>query len=225
VLVDITPYTFGTSVLADLDGEPYPYCYAPIIRKNTPIPVCKSEAFYTIIDNQDCVEIRVFQGENADALKNIELGKFRVEGLGAFSAGNPILIDLKLDRDGILQVAAKEKKTGLERSITIDNAVPRYNEQELDNARQRIGSLFGPEGSQSSSVLPAAMNGGAGAEDPLLDKLVARARSKLNVVGEEDRCELIDLIETLKDGRESANGPVVEQVRKQLSDLLFYLET
>jgi molecular chaperone DnaK len=225
VLVDITPYTFGTSILADLDGEPYPYCYAPIIRKNTPIPVCKSEAFYTITDNQDCVEIRVFQGENADALKNIELGKFRVEGLGAFPAGNPILIDLKLDRDGILQAAAKEKKTGLERSITIDNAVPRYNEQELDNARQRIGSLFGPEGAQNTSVLPAAMNGGAGAEDPLLDKLVAKARSKLNVVGEEDRCELIDLIETLKDGRECANAPVVEQARKQLSDLLFYLET
>jgi molecular chaperone DnaK len=225
VLVDITPYTFGTSVVDDLDGEPYPYCYAPIIRKNTPIPVCKSEAFYTISDNQTCVEIRIFQGENADALKNIELGKFRVEGLGEVPAGNPILIDLKLDRDGILHVAAKEKKTGLERSITIANAVPRYNKQELDSARQRIGSLFGAEGSENGSVSPAAINASAGAADPLLDKLVARARTKLDVVGEEDRCELIDLIETLNDGRECTDGAVVEQAKKQLSDLLFYLET
>jgi hypothetical protein len=46
----------------------------------------------------------------------------------------------------------------------------------------------------------------------------------LDVVGEEDRCELIDLIETISDGRES-DGAVVAQARRQLSDLLFYLET
>ena len=44
VLVDITPYTFGTSAWADLNGEPYPYTFIPLIRKNTPIPVTKSDA-------------------------------------------------------------------------------------------------------------------------------------------------------------------------------------
>ena len=52
VLVDVTPYTFGTSALGELDGEIYPYRYVPIIPRNTPIPVRKSEVFYTIRDNQ-----------------------------------------------------------------------------------------------------------------------------------------------------------------------------
>ena len=135
VLVDITPYTFGTSALSYLDGELNRNCYVPIIKKNTPIPVCKSEAFGTVTDNQTAVEVKIFQGEKVNALENIQIGKFRVEGLGRAPAGNPIIIDLKLDRDGILRVTAKEKQTGLERQITIDNAVPRYNSDELDNAR------------------------------------------------------------------------------------------
>ena len=48
VLVDVTPYTFGTSALGELDGELYPYRYVPIIPRNTPIPVRKSEVFYTV---------------------------------------------------------------------------------------------------------------------------------------------------------------------------------
>ena len=64
VLVDVTPYTFGTSALGELDGELYPYHYVPIIARNTPIPVRKSEAFYTVVDDQPVVDVRIFQGEN-----------------------------------------------------------------------------------------------------------------------------------------------------------------
>jgi molecular chaperone DnaK (HSP70) len=53
VLVDVTPYTFGTGAVGELHGEPYPYCFVPLIRKNTPIPVSKSEVFYTMFDGQD----------------------------------------------------------------------------------------------------------------------------------------------------------------------------
>ena len=111
VLVDVTPYSFGTSAIGELDGEIYPYRYVPIIHKNTPIPVRKSEAFHTIHDNQQSVDVHIYQGENDDALENIEIGEFRVEGLGAAPAGNTIILDLTLDRDGILHVSAKEKAT------------------------------------------------------------------------------------------------------------------
>ncbi|MDN5849605.1 MAG: Hsp70 family protein, partial [Nitrococcus sp.] len=63
VLVDITPYTFGTSAIGDMDGVPYPYCFIPVIRKNTPIPVTKSEVFYTVQEAQPVVDVQVFQGE------------------------------------------------------------------------------------------------------------------------------------------------------------------
>ena len=52
VLVDVTPYTFGTSALSELDGDVYPYCFVPIIAKNTAIPVRKSEVFFTLHDAQ-----------------------------------------------------------------------------------------------------------------------------------------------------------------------------
>src|ERR1700680_3493436 len=81
VLVDVTPYTFGTSALGELNGELYPYRYVPIIPKNTAIPVRKSDVFFTIRDYQETIDVRIYQGENADALENIQIGEFRVEGL------------------------------------------------------------------------------------------------------------------------------------------------
>ena len=68
VLVDVTPYTFGTSALGDLNDELYPYCYIPIIPRNTPIPVRRSEVFFTVSDSQTEVDVRIFQGESEDAL-------------------------------------------------------------------------------------------------------------------------------------------------------------
>src|SRR5262245_23913496 len=215
VLVDITPYTFGTSALSYLDGELNPDRYVPIIKKNSPIPVCKSEAFGTVIDNQTAVEVKIFQGEKTNALENIQIGKFRVEGLGTAPAGNPIIIDLKLDLDGILRVTAKEKKTGLERQIIIDNAIPRYNSSELDDARMRISSLFAQEIDHGSAPAPAT-NGNRGTVSAL-DALIAKAKAKLDAVEEEDRSELLGLIGTITHQGESADGAIIEQARKQLS--------
>ncbi|MGB5064723.1 MAG: Hsp70 family protein, partial [Candidatus Competibacter sp.] len=112
VLVDITPYTFGTSVVGELNGTPYPFTYVPIIHKNTPIPVTKSDVVYTMYDRQEAVLVHVYQGEDPDALNNIELGQFFVENLSKVPAGNPIVIQFSLDLNGIMNVSAREKKTG-----------------------------------------------------------------------------------------------------------------
>ena len=218
VLVDVTPYTFGTSALGELNGELYPYHYVPIIPKNTPIPARMSEVFFTVLDEQTDVDVRIYQGENNDALENIKIGEFRVSGLSREPAGNPVIVDLALDRNGILQVSAREKKTGLERRITIDNATSRYDREQLDEARQRIGALFGDQ-EQAASV------GSGAATDSAVDALLARASAKLDETGEEDRNEIIDLIEAIRDARSSGDNAALEDVRNQLQDLLFYLET
>ena len=215
VLVDVTPYTFGTSALGELNGDIYPYCYIPIIPRNTPIPVRRSEVFFTVSDAQTEVDVRVFQGESVDALENIQLGEFRVTGLSKARAGNPVILDLALDRDGILQVSAREKATGLERRITIDNAMSRYDQGQLDEARERIGALF-EERAPAASVA---------ASDSELDALLAKASGKLDEVGEEDRSEIIDLIEMIRDARSSGDPGELQNGRSQLQDLLFYLET
>ena len=218
VLVDVTPYTFGTSALGEFEGEIYPYSYVPIIPRNTPIPVRKSEVFFTVADDQTQVDVRIYQGENADALQNIKIGEFRVEGLSKAPAGNEVVLDLALDRDGILHVAAREKKTGLERRISIDQAVTRYEAAELQQAKERIGSLFGETGAET------ALEGDAGV-DAVIAALLEKARAKLDVVGDEDRRELIDLMEAVCDTQAADDATALDQARGQLADLLFYLET
>jgi molecular chaperone DnaK (HSP70) len=220
VLVDVTPYTFGTSALGELDGELYPYHYVPIIARNTSIPVRKSEAFFTVVDDQTAVDVRVYQGENPDALENIKIGEFRIEGLSKAPAGNPVVLDLALDRDGILHVAALEKNTGLERRISIDQAVARYGAAELQQARERIGSLFGEDDDDA----PADGNA-AGAGDAEVAALLEKAGARLDSAGDEDRQEMIDLMETIRDAQAAGDAPTLVQARTQLSDLLFYLET
>jgi molecular chaperone DnaK len=219
VLVDVTPYTFGTSALGELDGEFYPYCYIPIIPRNTPIPVRKSEVFYTVGDNQTQVDVRIFQGENRDAQQNIEIGQFQVQGLSKAPAGNEVLLDLALDRDGILHVTAREKRTGLERRISIDQAVSRYKATELQQAKERIGALFGDSGTE------AAPEGDAGADVAEIAALLDKARARLDSVGDEDRQELIDLMEAIRDAQASRDAVALDQARSQLTDLVFYLET
>jgi molecular chaperone DnaK (HSP70) len=215
VLVDVTPYTFGTSALGEMDDEIYPYCFVPIIPKNTPIPVRRSEVFFTASNEQTSVEVRIYQGENPDAQENVKIGEFMVNGLSKAPAGNPVILDLALDVDGILQVSAREKKTGLERRITIEKAISRYDSAQLAEARERIGSLFDAQDATASS----------GAASSAIDALLAKASARLDEAGEEDRMELIDLIETIRDARGSGNDAAAEDARRQLQDLLFFLET
>ncbi len=222
VLVDVTPYTFGTSALGELGGNLYPYCFVPIIPKNTPIPVRKSEAFATVTDNQKVVEVRIFQGENENALENIQIGEFRVDDLADAPAGNIIILDLALDRDGILHVSAKEKATGLEQRITIDKAMSRYDEDEIVEARQHIDQLFGEATSETALAADAE---GCAAADPKIVALLAKACTKLDSAIAEDRAEIVDLIEAIEDSRASGDAAGLADAVSRLDDLLFYLET
>ena len=223
VLVDVTPYTFGTSALGELNGEMYPYTYVPIIAKNTAIPVRKSEVFFTVVDDQTTVEVRIFQGEKDDAMENIQLGEFRVEGLSKAPSGNPIIIDLALDRDGILNVSAKEKRTGLERRITIDRATSRYDKGELRDARHRIAELFGAEEDAEDPPNSADLEAGI-AGDADVTELIAKAQAKLGTALDEDRAELKALIEIIKDCEERGDATGRNEASAQIRDLLFYLE-
>jgi len=222
VLVDVTPYTFGTSALGELNGELYPYVYVPLIRKNTPIPVTKSDAFSTIEDGQPAIDVRVYQGEDPDALNNTEIGSFRIEGLSDVPAGNVIVTTFSLDVNGILKVTSREKLTGLEQRITIDNATARFEQDEMAAARARIGTLI--EGEL-----------GAGATDEGWDTqrresvqakaLIEKAERLMESAIPEDREDLVNLVETLRDALDAQDETAVHRATDELSDLIFYLES
>lgn len=211
VLVDITPYTFGTSYLGRLeDGTLYPFVFAPIIKKNTPLPASKSQVFYTLVNGQNQVDVRVYQGEDEDAEHNTLIGEFTVGGLREAPAGDPIVVRFDLNLDGILKVTATEKATGLEKGIRIERAAERMDQAEIESARSRVGGLFGsqfeaPEFSEASS-------------------LVAKAERMLPKLGEEDRAEIRVQLDAIRQAIERRDGEILKEPLAILRDILYYLE-
>src|SRR5205823_10035 len=145
VLVDITPHSLGIKCLDEHMGFPFEFRFAPIIHRNTPLPASRSELFHTYRDGQTEVEIDVYQGESDDVRNNHRVGRFMVQGLAPVAAGNPIVVQLDLNLDGMLKVSARERATGLQKQVTIENALARYEREERDSARERLAHLWGEE--------------------------------------------------------------------------------
>ena len=82
VLVDITPHSLGIKCLDEMHGFEFPYRFAPIIHRNTPLPASRSEVFHTVYDRQTEVEIDVYQGESDDVRHNHRVGQLPDPGPG-----------------------------------------------------------------------------------------------------------------------------------------------
>jgi molecular chaperone DnaK len=124
VLVDVTPLTLGVEVKGAM--------VAPLITRNTAVPARKTEIFTTADHNQPGVEINVLQGERPMAPDNKSLGRFKLEGIPPMPAGVPqIEVTFDIDANGILKVSAKEKSTGKEASIRIENTTT-LSKDEID---------------------------------------------------------------------------------------------
>ena len=98
--------------------------YTKIIEKNTKIPWVSEKEFTTVVNNQEVVEISVYQGEALEVKDNIKLGNFLLEGITLAPAGVPrINVEYCLDENGILTVSARDVDTGVEKKVTISNRV------------------------------------------------------------------------------------------------------
>ncbi len=115
LLLDVTPLSLGIETLGGICTK--------LIERNTTIPSRKSQVFSTAEDNQNAVDIRVFQGEREMAKDNKLLGQFRLEGIPAAPRGVPqVEVTFDMDANGILNVSAKDKGTGKEQKITITSS-------------------------------------------------------------------------------------------------------
>jgi molecular chaperone DnaK len=125
VLVDVTPLTLGIETLGGVA--------TPLIARNTPIPVKRSEIFTTAADMQTAVTVHVFQGERPMAADNTSLGQFNLEGLAPAPRGIPkVEVTFDIDADGILSAAAKDTATGKSQSIRITGST-RLSADEKEN--------------------------------------------------------------------------------------------
>lgn len=235
VLVDVSPYSFGVSYLGERGGYPYAHCYKPIIRRNTPLPLTRTESFHTSHAYQTAVDVQVYQGDDDDALKNILVGDFRIEGLADLDEQNEVFCRMRLDLDGILEVAAVEKLTGKSKQITIANALQAKTPEEIAAGRKRIQELFqsrtGIFGDMDLDIeeLPEVkmIEAEAGALPPGGEdaaELVERSRNLLHKMHGEDREEAIDLHERIEIAMADGDGAALAAASQALRELLFFLE-
>jgi molecular chaperone DnaK len=115
LVLDATPLSLGVETLGGV--------MTVLIPRNTTIPTSKAETFSTAADNQNAVTINVLQGEREFARDNRLLGTFNLEGIPPAPRGVPqIEVTFNIDVNGILSVSAKDKTTGKENKITVQNA-------------------------------------------------------------------------------------------------------
>ena len=128
VLLDVTPLTLGIETLGGVMTK--------LIESNTTIPTSKKETFSTAADSQSSVEIHILQGERAKAQDNRTLGRFHLDGIPPAPRGVPqIEVTFDLDANGVLNVSAKDKGTGKEQSIRIEQSSG-LTDEEVEKMKQ-----------------------------------------------------------------------------------------
>ena len=253
VLVDVSPYSFGPSYFGSLDGRPSPHCYHPIIPRNTALPATRTDSYATMVDHQHACEVNIYQGDDPNALNNLLVGRFHVEGLSRVPAGNEVLVRMELDLDGILRVSAIEKRTGLAKHITIERAMSAMSEADVTAARERMRELFGdaePEDADEldDADIEEANVGDVDSEPPEMEAtiprgaptkdterehrvrvsearaLLERAERLLPRMTPEDREEAQRLRLDVEDALKVGDWDRLRTQAGELADLLFYVE-
>ncbi len=242
VLVDITPHSLGIKVLEDrMMARPFEYRFAAIIRRGTALPASRSEVFHTSAHGQTKVEIDIYQGESDDVRQNHRVGRFLVEGLAPVGAGNPILVQCDLNLDGMLKVYARERATGLQKQITIDNALARFERDERDDARARLEELWEDQDEDADDLEEDVEEALEGAPEGRMPELVpgpregqretVQARALLEKAerlkeraAAEDQADLEKMMERVRNALTDRKWDVLNAASAELADTLFYLE-
>ncbi|WP_421379962.1 molecular chaperone DnaK [Bacillus salacetis] len=124
VLLDVTPLSLGIETMGGVSTK--------LIERNTTIPTSKSQVFSTAADNQNAVDIHILQGERPMAADNKTLGRFQLSDIPPAPRGVPqIEVKFDIDKNGIVNVSAKDLGTGKEQNITIKSSTG-LSDDEID---------------------------------------------------------------------------------------------
>lgn len=206
LLLDVTPLTLGIETMGGVR--------TPLIDRNTTIPTSKSEVFSTASDNQPQVEIHVLQGEREFAKDNKSLGRFILDGIAPAPRGVPqIEVTFNLDANGILNVTAKDKGTGKEQSITIQNS-GNMSKEDIEKARQEA-ETHAEEDKKKKDAIDAKNH----LENTIYqaEKMPSEYKDKIT---DEDKDAIKSAVEDAKKvlNDESADKDKFEEATKELSE-------
>jgi molecular chaperone DnaK len=220
VLVDVTPLSLGIeTVRMGVTGHLQGDHFVPLIRRNTTVPVHKSEVFSTLFPGQSAIHVKVYQGEEQTASQNVLLGDFLVEDV---TPNRPdgladVIVNFELDVNGILNVTVTERATGRQVTEQLKAERQRLSPEQLGASRAKLALTYGGTEEAEESTVEL---------DPGTMALLERASSALNRPNL-DATLVAQLRQTVESIRQAAAEGEVDHVQElcdELIDLLFEAE-
>lgn len=206
LLLDVTPLSLGIETMGGVSTK--------LIERNTTIPTSKSQVFSTAADNQPQVEIHVLQGEREMAADNKSLGRFILDGIAPAPRGVPqIEVTFNLDANGILNVTAKDKGTGKEQSITIQNS-GNMSKEDIEKA-QKDAELHADEDKKKREAIDArnALENAIYQAEKMPDEFKDK-------ISDEDKEAIKKAVEEAKSHQSSDDKDELEKAAKALQDAI-----
>ena len=208
LLLDVTPLSLGIETMGGVSTK--------LINRNSTIPTSKSETFSTAADNQPQVEIHVLQGEREMAADNKSLGRFILDGIAPAPRGVPkIEVTFSLDANGLLNVTAKDKGTGKEQSITIQES-GNMSKEDIEKA-QKEAEIHAEEDKKKRESVDARNN---------LENAIYQAEKMPNEykdkISDEDKKTIVSAVEDAKKVKDDdkADKDALEKATKTLQDTI-----
>ena len=208
LLLDVTPLSLGIETMGGVSTK--------LINRNSTIPTSKSETFSTAADNQPQVEIHVLQGEREMAADNKSLGRFILDGIAPAPRGVPkIEVTFSLDANGLLNVTAKDKGTGKEQSITIQES-GNMSKEDIEKA-QKEAEIHAEEDKKKRESVDARNT---------LENAIYQAEKMPNEykdkITDEDKKTIISAVEDAKKVKDDdkADKDALEKATKTLQDTI-----
>lgn len=215
LLLDVTPLSLGVETSGGVVKR--------LIPRNTTIPCRKMELFTTAEDNQTSVEIHVVQGERDLAEYNKSLGRFKLSGLDPQPRGMAqVDVTFDLNTDGILAVTASDRRTGVERRVTIRGAST-LDEKEVERMVSEAEQYADRDRAKKERIekLNRADNLAVGAERQLKD-LALNYGYKLSY---ERRKQIEGSIKKLKDAIAKEDDALIDRAQVELQEALYALSS
>ena len=203
LLLDVTPLSLGIETLGGI--------VSILIPRNTTIPTSAREMFTTSVDGQTVVDMHVVQGERELAKDCRSLARFELRGIDPMPAGMPkIEVTFLIDANGILQVAAREQRTGKATSIEVK---PTYGLAEADVERMVEESFQYAEADVSARLLIEARN----EADTVLTHVRRALSQGGHLVGEDERRGIASALEALEGARAGQDRDLIRDATTALN--------